>query len=81
MAREQYQTTWKDYDEILQVHLKAEPEVISAAYRRLALMYHPDKNHSPGAEQRFKEINEASLLIRYFRKAKLKTLSGGGLYE
>ena len=63
MPREQYETTWKDYYEILQVHLKAEQEVISAAYRRLALMYHPDKNHSPGAEQKFKDINEANEIL------------------
>lgn len=63
MAREQYDTTWKDYYEILQVHLKAEQEVISAAYRRLALMYHPDKNQSPEAERKFKEINEANEVL------------------
>ena len=63
MAREQYETTWKDYYAILQVHQKAEPEGISAAYRRLALMYHPDKNHSPEAEQKFKEINEANEIL------------------
>lgn len=63
MAREQYDTTWRDYYEILQVHLKAEQEVISAAYRRLALMYHPDRNHSPEAERKFKEINEANEVL------------------
>lgn len=63
MAREQYEIRWKDYYEILQVHTKAEPEVITAAYRRLALMYHPDKNSSAEAGNRFKEINEANEVL------------------
>jgi DnaJ-class molecular chaperone len=32
----------KDYYKILQVDPSAEQEVIEAAYRRLARMYHPD---------------------------------------
>ena len=32
---------------------------IKRAYRRLAVMYHPDKNPSPDAESIFKQINEA----------------------
>ncbi len=32
---------------------------IRRAYRRLALRYHPDVNKEPGAEERFKSINEA----------------------
>jgi len=32
---------------------------IKRIYRRLALLYHPDKNPHPSAEQIFKEINEA----------------------
>ena len=36
----------EDLYEILQVHPSAHPEVIQAAYRRLALLYHPDHNPS-----------------------------------
>lgn len=32
---------------------------IKAAYRKLALQYHPDRNKETGAEAKFKEINEA----------------------
>ena len=49
----------KDLYEILQVHPAAHPEVIKAAYRRLALEYHPDRNTAPGATARMAEINQA----------------------
>jgi hypothetical protein len=48
-----------DYYEILQVHPKAEPEVIEAAYRRLVRLYHPDVSRLPDAEERMREINVA----------------------
>ena len=59
MVREQYEVSWKDYYEILQVHPRAEAEVITAAYRKLAQMYHPDRNKSEAADGKFKEINGA----------------------
>lgn len=36
-----------DYYEVLQVHPRAEPEVIRAAYRTLARKYHPDLGGDP----------------------------------
>jgi curved DNA-binding protein CbpA len=49
-----------DYYEVLQVSPKAEQDVIEAAYRRLALKYHPDLNPTnPDAYRRMQEINEA----------------------
>jgi hypothetical protein len=45
--------------EVLQVDRGAEPEVIEAAYRRLARMYHPDVSTRAGADRRMKEINAA----------------------
>src|SRR5687767_10457447 len=49
-----------DLYEVLQVSPKAEPEVIQAAYRRLALKYHPDPNrHSPTPLERMTELNRA----------------------
>ena len=44
---------------ILQVHPKAEKEVIDAAYRRLASKYHPDVSQVSDASERMKQINIA----------------------
>ncbi|MBP8591452.1 DnaJ domain-containing protein [Candidatus Shapirobacteria bacterium] len=49
----------KDFYEILGVSRDASTEEIKKAYRRLALKWHPDRNKAPGAEEKFKEINEA----------------------
>ena len=50
-------TSGRDLYEVLQVHTAAEPEVIEAAYRRLARMYHPDLNPDPEAAVYMREIN------------------------
>lgn len=49
----------RDYYEILGVPRNASPEEIKASFRRLARQYHPDVNKEEGAEEKFKEINEA----------------------
>ena len=48
-----------DYYAILQVHPRADKEIIEAAYRRLAAKHHPDKNPSPDAAERMKQLNVA----------------------
>ena len=45
--------------EVLGVERNATKEVIQKAYRDLALKYHPDRNPSPEATEKFKEINLA----------------------
>jgi Leucine-rich repeat (LRR) protein len=57
--RENWEIHWKDYYQILQVHPSAEPEVIKAAYDRLARKYHPDVNQTSTASQKMKDLNEA----------------------
>jgi curved DNA-binding protein len=49
----------RDFYDILGVPRNASQDDIQRAYRRLAREYHPDVNHDPGAEERFKEASEA----------------------
>ncbi|MCV3753936.1 DnaJ domain-containing protein [Ureaplasma zalophigenitalium] len=49
----------RDYYEVLGVSKTATQDEIKKAFRKLAKEYHPDKNDSHDAENRFKEINEA----------------------
>jgi molecular chaperone DnaJ len=49
----------QDYYQVLGVPRNASDEEIKSAFRRLAKQYHPDRNKELGAEEKFKEINEA----------------------
>jgi curved DNA-binding protein len=54
---------YKDYYKILGVARDAKPEDIKKAYRRLARKYHPDVSKEAGAEESFKEVNEANEVL------------------
>ena len=53
----------RSYYDVLGVDLDASQDDIKRAYRRLAKTYHPDVNREPGADARFKEINEANRVL------------------
>ena len=53
----------KNYYEILGLHKGATDEEIKKAYRKLSKKYHPDVNKEDGAEDKFKEINEAYTVL------------------
>ena len=60
----------RDYYEVLGIQRSANKEEIKNSYRRLALQYHPDRNKSPGAEEKFKEISEAYAVLSDDEKRK-----------
>ena len=49
---------------VLQVVPSCEPEVVHAAFRALALKYHPDRDPSRRAERRMADLNRAYDLLR-----------------
>jgi curved DNA-binding protein CbpA len=49
---------------VLQITPTAEQEVVQAAFRALALKYHPDRDTTGEAARRMAELNEAYRLVR-----------------
>jgi DnaJ-class molecular chaperone len=49
----------EDYYKILGVSKTASADEIKKAYRKLALQYHPDRNKTKEAEEKFKEVTKA----------------------
>lgn len=62
---------YKDYYQVLGVDKGADDAAIKQAFRKLARKYHPDVNPGDrGAEQKFKEINEAHEVLSDREKRK-----------
>ncbi len=53
----------KDYYEVLGVSKEASEKDIKTAYRKLAMLHHPDKSDAPEAEEKFKELSEAYAVL------------------
>jgi molecular chaperone DnaJ len=79
----------RDYYEVLGVQKTANKDDIKKAFRALARQYHPDVNKDAGAEDKFKEINEAYEVLsdddkraRYdrFGAAGVSGMGGGNPY-
>jgi molecular chaperone DnaJ len=72
----------KDYYEILGVSRNATQDEIKSAYRKLALQYHPDRNKSPEAEGRFREVSEAyAVLADQEKRSQYDTAGREGVYQ
>ncbi|MGL5519844.1 MAG: DnaJ C-terminal domain-containing protein [Metamycoplasmataceae bacterium] len=60
----------RDYYEILGLSKDASEQEIKTAYRKLAKIYHPDKNKNDDDDIKFKEINEAYEILSNPQKRK-----------
>ena len=52
-----------DYYDILGISKTTNEKDLKKAYRKLALKYHPDRNKSKDAEDKFKEISTAYAVL------------------
>lgn len=64
-------STPRDYYEVLGIKKTASEAEIKAAYRKLALKYHPDRNKEAGATEKFKEVNNAYEVLGNEQKRKM----------
>jgi curved DNA-binding protein CbpA len=64
-------TLERDAYEVLEVHPRAHLQVIQAAYRVLAAIYHPDRDPTAAATRRMAEINAAYDKLRTAERREL----------
>ncbi len=70
-----------DFYDVLGVARTASSEAIKEAYRRLAIRYHPDRNKSPDAEEKFKEVSQAYFVLSDAEKRTLYDALGPDKYD
>lgn len=70
-----------DYYKTLGVEKSATAEDIKKAYRKLAVQFHPDKNKSKEAEEKFKEINQAYEVLGNPQKRQQYDQFGSAAFE
>jgi molecular chaperone DnaJ len=72
----------QDFYETLGVAKSANAEELKRAYRKLAMQFHPDRNpDDKGAEQKFKEINEAYDVLKDDQKRAAYDRFGHAAFE
>lgn len=71
----------KDYYSILGISKNATESDIKKAYRKLALEYHPDRNKSKDASEKFKEITKAYEVLSDSQKRKTYDQFGEAAFE
>lgn len=62
----------KDFYEILGVQADASEDELKRSYRKLALKFHPDKNHAPGATEAFKGDKHETFIEQSLNKYSYK---------
>ncbi|MBI4226104.1 DnaJ domain-containing protein [Candidatus Roizmanbacteria bacterium] len=70
-----------DYYELLGVSKNASDAELKAAYRKQALKWHPDRNKSPEANEKFKQINKAFEVLSDSKKKELYDQYGAEAFE
>lgn len=70
-----------DYYKILGVTKQATQDEIKRAYRKLAVEFHPDKNKSKEAEEKFKKINQAYEVLGNPQKRQQYDQFGSAAFE
>jgi molecular chaperone DnaJ len=72
----------RDYYETLGVEKGADQETLKKAFRKLAMQHHPDRNPGDkGAEQKFKELNEAYDILKDDQKRAAYDRFGHAAFE
>lgn len=71
----------KDYYQILGVTKNAGDVEIKSAYRKAALKWHPDRNKTPEAAEKFKEINKAYEVLSDTKKKQMYDQVGPDAFE
>jgi molecular chaperone DnaJ len=72
----------RDYYEVLGVEKGASADEMKKAYRKLAMLYHPDRNpDDPSAAEKFKELNEAYDVLKDEQKRAAYDRFGHAAFE
>src|SRR6185312_106625 len=70
-----------DFYKVLGVEKSASAQEIKSAYRKLALQYHPDRNKTKEAEEKFKEVTKAYEILSDPQKKQTYDQFGASAFE